>query len=334
MCQNFQNPLIDNRTIEVELYPAITRIFKHNIASVGQMCESSLRLLSIAKRSLVILIETPNRQKYIFKARLEPNLYALFKSAYELLISRQSDTNLKVHALDMSCKEFPYPYVITSFVEGEVKFSWDEETHLLHAQTLAKLHRKTYPSYRFYGGQASTVMCIQNLFEGCVYYWRQNQPNLFLESFVNKTIDHLMSEFHLYKVAFRAKTEFSMVHGDAHNQNIIITTGAVNLIDWESAYTGDGAIDFAKLYWPFSTAWQHHINDSVKNAVISEYLSIYPDPYFAERVEAWTLFSMFFSYLDHSLFCSTHTETNKVEYQNRMFAKNKIERYFTEKWSC
>lgn len=333
MCLTTRHPVIDKQYITAEFFPAITKIFKQNISSDRQACEPNLKVVSVAQRSIVILIETTDRHKYVFRARLDSSLHALFNSAYRLLKSRQRDTNLMVYALDMSCQKFPYPYVITSFVEGQVKAKWHEKTLILHAQTLARLHRKTYPSYRFYGGQASSKMCIKQLFEGCIYYWRKTQPILFSEQFVNKTADYLSYELDAYQSAFRAKSEFSMVHGDAHNQNIIIHKGTPNLIDWESAYTSDGAIDFATLFWPFPTAWQHHISDSVKEEVQSEYLRFYPDPYFAERVEAWTLFTMFFWYLDHSLYCTRPRSNNDTVYHNRMFAKNSIRHYFTEKCS-
>jgi len=111
-----------------------------------------------------------------------------------------------------------------------------------------------------------------------------------------RIFDHVLAIMASNQTHFHEITEFSLLHGDIHYENLIVDSGgSLKLIDWERSQFGDRAFDLALINWH---AQECIVDTDAQQQLLSLYATSQEERVtLASRVACWTLFRLVSDYL-------------------------------------
>ena len=230
------------------------------------------------------------------------------------------------YLVDFSRTHVDAPLMILDYVAGAEKVEWSVDDLCAYARTLARLHRRRYDSHGDIGKITQDKYSFLYRFDVAVDYWRDNHPALFDIPFVAMILPAVRRFLAGRNHLFTDLSHFSLVHGDAHPQNIIFTDDGIRLIDWEWASIGDPAMDITTLGWDVSTAWQIELSGERLEAYLNAYLAELDDPTLRQRRDCWMVYTMSLDQMYH------RTQLDNDPEGRQAFTVERIEGYLTNRF--
>jgi aminoglycoside phosphotransferase (APT) family kinase protein len=233
-----------------------------------------------------------------------------------------------LYAWDLSRTNVSEPYSILGYCPGIFKTEWSSSDISRHAAQLARLHSTRFASHGpLNGEQNSEPFSMLGRFDAAYSYWEERQPAMLRQSLIRQFGRHVREILADRDHYFTRLTRFSLVHGDLHPLNIVISDESMRYIDWESAYVGDPAHDISMLGWEIGTGWQIALDRDSMQFFMSEYQTLSDeDESLDQRRDSWMLYTMFFDQIYHRTRIP-HDPTGK-----QRFVVNQIEGYLAKRF--
>ena len=186
--------------------------------------------------------------------------------------------------LDVSKQKLPFPFSILTYTEGEQKETWTDNQLATHAKQLANLHKTKSEFWGFQ--QKNKLFNIEKSFLRDVKIIAGNH-----DEDDKKIIKNAAQTFQKNQHLFD-NLQFSLIHGDCCNSNILHHKEEINYIDWEWSTYRDNAEDLARLYYEncYCKPWSANLNNQQINFFIETYQKHHPDPTLKQRVNLWNLY--------------------------------------------
>ncbi|MCB0190434.1 MAG: aminoglycoside phosphotransferase family protein [Anaerolineae bacterium] len=232
----------------------------------------------------------------------------------------------RAFVVDFSRTDISAPYMVLEYVAGMVKQTWDRADLEAHARTLARLHRQKFDRHGTLGQLSDASYDFLHRFDVAVDYWRTNHPYLLDIPFVKRLLPAVRHFVADNNDLFMGLERFSLVHGDAHPQNILFDGNRLWYIDWEWAVVGDPACDIAMLGWDIATHWQMELTGERLDGFLEAYLALEPDDTLRQRRDVWMVYTMCFDQIYHRTQIATDTTGRQL------YTVQQIERYLTERF--
>ncbi len=185
--------------------------------------------------------------------------------------------------LDLSGKILNQPFMIQSFVEGQRVNKWTDELLQKFAQSLALLHQTQKK-------KITKPINIKKYFYSLDQYFFQDLPELIQFNNLKKLIDKTNNFIENNKSLFTSLKNYSLIHGDLNQDNILLDEKKFKLIDWELAEYNDPARDFATFFYPDLQYfdWRIQLNKTQQKILLDSYQDKFnQDENFVKRVEFW-----------------------------------------------
>jgi aminoglycoside phosphotransferase (APT) family kinase protein len=205
------------------------------------------------------------------------------------------------------------PFSILSYTEGKQKETWTNEELALHAKQLANLNKTKSKFWGF--EQKNRMFDIEKSFLSDVRHIG-GKHDADDKAIIKKTASIL----HQHLELFTEIKEFSLIHGDCCNSNILHHNGNINYIDWEWSTFRDNAEDPARLYYEncYCPPWSAKLDSEQINFFLDEYQKHHPDPTLKKRVELWNRYWRATDYLHFKRVLQEErfADLNKQHYQH------------------
>ncbi|MDA1197020.1 MAG: aminoglycoside phosphotransferase family protein [Nanoarchaeota archaeon] len=236
-------------------------------------------------------------QNYVINNKLVLRIGLMNQS--EKYLKREFDwlKRVKAHAptplyLDTSSKILEKPFSILSYTKGTIKGNWTNEQIAVHAKNLANLHSNKSNFWGF--GQKNKMLDIEKSFLRDV-----RNINCETDQEDKEIIKKTAAILHQHLTLFSEIKQFSLIHGDCCNSNILHHNEEINYIDWEWSAYRDNAEDLARLYYPnsYCPPWTIQTSKEQIDFFIEQYQKYHPDPTLKKRVELWNLLQRTTDYL-------------------------------------
>ncbi len=205
------------------------------------------------------------------------------------------------------------PFSILSFTEGKQKETWTNEELALHAKQIATLNKTKSKFWGF--EQKNRMFDIEKSFLSDVRNigGKHDQED---KEIIKKTAAML----HQHLELFTEIKEFSLIHGDCCNSNILHHNNTINYIDWEWSTFRDNAEDPARLYYEncYCPPWSAKLTKEQIDFFLDEYLKHHPDETLKKRVELWNRYWRATDYLHFKRVLQEQrfTDLNKQHYED------------------
>ncbi len=233
-----------------------------------------------------------------------------------------------LYAWDLSCTNVSEPYAILEYCPGIFKTEWSSSDISRHAARLARLHSTRFAFHGpLHGEQNSAPFSLLRRFDVAYSYWEERQPDMLRQPLIRQVARGVRETFANRDHYFTQLTQFSLVHGDLHPLNIVISDKSMRYIDWEAAYVGDPAHDLSMLGWEIGTGWQIALDRESMQFFMREYQThTQSDESLDLRRDAWMLYTMFFDQIYHRTRIP-HDTTGR-----QLFVVEQIEAYLAKRF--
>ncbi len=260
-------------------------------------------------RSILAIIN--KKYKFVFRIILK-NVFEQH-SSFEMMNKIHADIGPRFILFDDTRKHMQFPYAIFTYVEGKSKKKWSKKDLMLHAKSLALLHRDSeFPISRAH--RRSAIDPEKKL---------RHDLKLFKGSSENPSVKMLLPKIIRFirdnKNYFPQK-KMNIIHGDACSINIMFHSNSARYIDWENCAFGDNAEDMARIFilGHGVEPWFIGLSESRLESFIKEYMKYYPDINLYPRVIVWNITKLFTSLL-YFIWRINNFDKNKVMYPKHMY---------------
>ncbi len=257
---------------------------------------SEIKLLGTGENFVNFTVESNGKRNVIRVAKKEHK--KRIEDEFEWLRLLPPDIGPQPIKIDTSKKIIPNTYMIQSFVEGNKVEKWGEEELTALAVTMSSFHKIKGQYFGEFHSTTKKLVLVDFLNKLNSYFFDKNKSLLDDEDIKvirPKVLKYLEEHQHL----FDSIEEFSLIHGDMTNQNMLYDGKKIRIVDWETASYGDNALDFATFYYddfPYYK-WRVHLKEDQTKILVNEYQKHNPDKTLEERIKVWLTFDKFCSLL-------------------------------------
>ncbi|WMN60971.1 aminoglycoside phosphotransferase family protein [Pseudoalteromonas xiamenensis] len=269
---------------------------KHAIATFAKQRQTTLSAIKPLQQGLSnssFLVHFENSEWWVVKCAKGYVANGLRKEAKAYTLLQETDLNLdcflqtKGTAAKQNC-------LFVKYIHGQAIHAWSNQVLNRLALALKKIHHISSP---FAGNLLNPTKA-----ELTPHLELQKQARLMRTQTKKETprferiFDHVLAILASNQTLFHEITEFSLLHGDLHYENLIIDSGgSLKLVDWERSQFGDSAFDLVLINW-------HGQDGLVDSDAQQQLLSLYAASQeervtLASRVACWTLFRLVSDYL-------------------------------------
>ena len=226
-----------------------------------------------------------------------------------------SDIGPKFILFDNTKKKIPRPYAIFTYIEGKSKRKWSKKDLMMHAKSLALLHRNT--EFHITRASRHTVINPETRLKHDLKLFKNSIDNPSVKMLLPKVLRFIRENEKYFH-----KNKANIIHGDACNINVIFHNNSVNYIDWENCTFGDNAEDIARIFIPGHGVepWFIGLSESHLESYINEYLKYYSDTNLYPRVIVWNITKLFTSLL-YFIWRINNFDKNKVMFPKHMYTQ-------------
>jgi aminoglycoside phosphotransferase (APT) family kinase protein len=247
-----------------------------------------IKRLGMGENNLNYLVIVDDK-KYVFRINMKNHLEKNLIREFNVMKLVPHNIGLTPLILDTTKRYIPRTYSMFEYVDGKSTFDWDKRKLKIHAQTMAKLHSKTYSYWQTTKVKHKKFSLYKQLLHNLKGYKKFN---------FNPALKNLIREFKQYiknnDHYFLELKRFHFIHGDLCNDNILFNRKSIHYIDWEWCGIKDNAEDLARLYFTKNmTPWYVGLSKKQVKYFIDEYLKIIKDPTLQIRVEIWNNYDLF-----------------------------------------
>lgn len=154
-----------------------------------------------------------------------------------------------------SAEHLGAPFMITTYVPGQVVAArdWDDALLHAHARQLAALHAAPFAAAGAVTASEqdrATGLSLSERFAESIRWWRRAHPDVLADADVTPLVPAV--ERHLAEAgpAFSRLRRFALIHGDLVVPNVLVDAGTPRYVDWEWVEIGDPAQDLAYIGGP------------------------------------------------------------------------------------
>ncbi len=273
--------------------------FYHKELNLEKFEKKDIKINSIGngENHLIYLAQIKNK-KFIFRISFRPELESKLKKEFKILKKIPKQIGPEPLIFDNSKKLIPNAFMIQTFVSGKTIKNWTDELLVNHAKLLTKLHskksnKKTKSPYDFFIKRIS--------------FTKNNQPEVIKnDELIEKISIKLKTIFLKNKNIFDKKKNSVLIHGDLHNNNILVKNKQIKYVDWEEAQFGDNALDVATIIWFTDLELKKY------KIYLNTYLKNLKDVNLEKRMILWLLYKDF-SLLLHKKWQSLNPKTRAIK---------------------
>lgn len=257
---------------------------------------SEIKLLGTGENFINFTVESNGKRNVIrvFKREGQDKV----EEEFEWLKLLPHDIGPNPIKLDTTKKIIPFPYMIQSFVVGNRVKDWGDEELKALALTMSSFHKIKGKYFGENNSKITTLVMVDFLNKLNSYFFDKNK-SLMDDKDIKEIRPKVLKYLEDNQTLFDSIKEFSLIHGDMTNQNMVYDGKKLRIIDWEAASYGDNALDFATFYYddfPYYK-WRVHLKEDQIKILVNEYQKHIPDKTLADRIKVWLVFDKFCSLL-------------------------------------
>ncbi|MCB9079089.1 MAG: phosphotransferase [Anaerolineaceae bacterium] len=313
-------------------YPTIETVtditHKHaGVLGLGVINHVESALIGQGEANLNVLVKV--NQSHNFNLRIglrDKESERTLQSEFDMLQLAPEGIGPGVFVVDFSRAEMAAPYMLLEYVAGDLKKTWDMTDLKAHAHTLARLHERKFDQHGAIGHLSDAPYDFLRRFDVAVEYWQTNHPHLLEIPIVQRLLPPIRHFVTVNNSLFTSLRRFTIVHGDAHPQNILFDGNRLCYIDWEWAVIGDPACDIAMIGWDIATGWQMELTGESLDSFLDTYLALEPDDALRQRRDVWMVYTMYFDQIYHR----TQIPTDSTGKQ--LYTVQQIETYLSQRF--
>lgn len=303
-------------------------IHKHSDAlGLGPINHIETALIGQGEANLNVLVRVNRAHDFNLRLGLrDKESEQRLQSEFDMLQLAPEGVGPRAFVVDFSRTDLAAPYMLLEYVAGELKPTWDMADLQAYARTLARLHRRKFDQHGAIGQLSDAPYDFLHRFEVAVAYWQTHQPHLLEIPMVQRLLPPIRHFITANNDLFTRLRRFTLVHGDAHPQNILFDGDRLCFIDWEWAVIGDPACDVAMIGWDVATGWQMELTGERFERFLDAYLALESDDTLRQRRDVWMVYTMYFDQIYHRTQIPTDT-TGK-----QLYTVQQIESYLAKRF--
>lgn len=232
--------------------------------------------------SLNYLVDA-NNKKFIFRLKVDKDMTSAEREFKNLKFFQNENFTPKVYLFDCSKKNFDCPFLILSYLEGEIikeLKGFDKELIEGLAEFLAKFHSTKIVDEMNNLPKKNYKKMIKKA---------ERQKNVFEKHCKNKKFAKVMNSAYINLLKKYDNYDFPskmvLAHGDFCSVNVLFSKNKYYLIDFEDLELSDPACEIAHIFIDFGKPF----NEKNKNIFLDKYLEFRNEKNLKERVEKYIL---------------------------------------------
>jgi aminoglycoside phosphotransferase (APT) family kinase protein len=290
--------------------------------------------LGTGENNQSILAKINGKHKFVFRIALNKiNDVEKERRKFENLKLIPNSFGPKPVLFDDSRKIIPNVFSILTFVEGKSVRKWRMKNIRLHAKALAVIHHKKFRCWTDDKKKYKKLDLLKK-FDKDIDEYKQVSKDKKTSELILAVRKYILEKNQL----FTSLQNFSIIHGDICNDNVVFYQNNIRYIDWEWLRIGDNAEDIGRIFSNDYSLSPWFIKLSEKNVdyMIKVYINEnknFADKTLKERVEVWNNFlkltAMLYCKLRIKDYKQRKSRLTKAYYKN---AANIIEKSLRKKF--
>ncbi len=259
--------------------------------------DTKINLLNNGENHIIYLVVV-NNKKFVFRVSFRKELEKALKKEFEILAKIPNNLGPKPLVFDNTKKIIQNSYMVQSFIPGMNIKKWTRSLLNKHAKNISILHSHNKV-------QKKREINIYKLFLNKINSKKKNSLMIFEDKKIHEIVLLLDDLFKKNQQIFSNLKNTYLIHGDLHDDNILLSNNELRYVDWEEAHYGDNALDFASLLWFIQ------LNKEDYEYYLSSYKNNIKDRTLETRAILWLLYRDF-SLLLHKKWQSLDPKTRAI----------------------